>query len=397
MKPALTVFKKELKDVVRDRRTLITAVLLPLLLFPVLLGVVSKVTTSQTAKTRAKTMNVALISHENAAGLRFALTAAPDINVHEDISEEMIEPEMQNGRVDAAIVIGKNFDEKINNLSSGYLELYFKSTGTNRILKGRLMNHINDYEEHLLAQRFENLEMERSIVSAINIVEKDVASKQEKFGSQVGGLIPYIFILFCYLGCMYPAIDLAAGEKERGTIETLLTSPVSRFQIVLGKFSVVVVAGVASALVSILGLLIGIRQTTAFGEEFISAIVNIFEVQSLLALFSLLLPLTIFFAGILLSISIYTRSFKEAQSAVSPMIFVVIIPAVIGTIPGIVLNPVTALIPILNVALAAKAILSGTAAPGLLFLVFASLSVLAGISLFLASKLFFREEVLFRN
>ena len=167
--------------------------------------------------------------------------------------------------------------------------------------------------------------------------------------------------------------------------------------ILLGKFGVVVLAGVGSALVSIIGLYFGIRQAGEIPPEIVEVILGILEPQSILLLISLLLPLTMFFAGIMLSLSMFAKTFKEAQSILTPMNILVIVPVAIGLIPGITLDPKTALIPVLNVSLATKEIVAGTIDFGLLMEVYVSLAVLAGLSLFLASRLFLRETVIFRG
>ena len=228
-------------------------------------------------------------------------------------------------------------------------------------------------------------------------MEVDIATTQEKFGKAIGGFLPYIFVIFCFIGIMYPAIDLAAGEKERGTLETLLTTPVGRFEILLGKFGVVVLTGIGSALISIVGLYIGIRQAGDIPPEIMEVILSVLKPETIGMLISLLLPLTMFFAGLLLSLSMFAKTFKEAQSIITPANFLVIIPVAIGLIPGIELNTTTAFIPVLNVSLATKGIISGTINYALLAEVYASLIILAGLSLFVSSKLFMRESVIFRG
>jgi sodium transport system permease protein len=114
-------------------------------------------------------------------------------------------------------------------------------------------------------------------------------------------------------------------------------------------------------------------------------------------LLSLLLPLTVLFAGILLSLSVVAKSFKEAQSILSPAMIVVIVPAFIGLMPGITLDPITALIPVLNVSLATKAIIADTITPLLLGEVYISSTIVAAASLFVCAKVFDRESNLFRG
>ena len=167
--------------------------------------------------------------------------------------------------------------------------------------------------------------------------------------------------------------------------------------ILLGKFGVVVLTGVGSALVSLIGLYLGIRQVGEIPPEIVDVILGILAPQTIVLILSLLLPLTMFFAGILLSLSLFAKTFKEAQSIITPFNFVIIVPVLVGLIPGVTLDPMTALVPVLNVSLATKEIVAGTIELGLLLEVYASLIVLAGLSLFLSSRIFLRETVIFRG
>jgi sodium transport system permease protein len=127
------------------------------------------------------------------------------------------------------------------------------------------------------------------------------------------------------------------------------------------------------------------------------AILGILDAQSVIIILSLLLPLTVFFAAFLLSLSIFAKSYKEAQSLISPLTIVIILPVLVGMIPGFSLTPVTALIPILNVSLATKDVIAGTVHPLYLAEVYASLIVLAALSLYGCSRWFEREETIFRG
>jgi sodium transport system permease protein len=264
-------------------------------------------------------------------------------------------------------------------------------------VQDRLRKSLDAYEEELLAQRFARLELDSTIVDAVELRAQNVASIEERVGRSVGGMLPYIFIIFCFMGSMYPAIDLGAGEKERGTMETLLTAPVNRFHILLGKFGVVVLSGLVSASVSILGLYIAIKQSSGIPQQFMDVIVKMLGWDTILLVLSLLLPLTVFFAGILLSVSLTARSFKEAQSLISPLNVAVIVPAAIGLVPGIKMSYATAMIPILNVSLATKEIVAGTMQPSYLAVVYTSLVALALLSLYGSVWWFNRESTIFRS
>jgi len=202
--------------------------------------------------------------------------------------------------------------------------------------------------------------------------------------------------LFCFMGSMYPAIDLGAGEKERGTLETLLTAPVNRFHILIGKFGVVVLSGLVSAVVSMVGLYVGFKQSSELPPEFLELIVAILGKGNVVLILTLLVPLCVFFAGILLSLSMSAKGFKEAQSIISPLNIAIIVPAAIGLIPGVQMSYLTAMIPVLNVSLATKEIIAGTMQTGYLIVVYISLTIMALLSLYIASKRFTSESAIFR-
>lgn len=397
MKTFLTIFRKEFTDTVRDRRTLFIMVIFPLLLFPLLFGGITKLQVSQMKKVEEKILRVALINAAGAPGFEAMVSASRGMRITPQIVADSAQPFLQRDSLDAVVIVAADFRDKVESLNAGTMTVMFKSGDDYDIVKRRLHDLLRNYEKQLITSRFAKLKLDQTIVSAVHVEERDVASIKERVGKVLGGFIPYLFVIFCFMGSMYPAIDLAAGEKERGTIETLLTAPVSRFQILLGKFAVVVLAGILSAVISMIGLYTAVSQVKEMPQEMLTAVMSILDVQSILLTLSLLLPLTVFFAGFLLSLSMFAKSYKEAQSLISPLTIVVILPVAIGMVPGIGLTPTTALIPVLNVSLATKEIIAGTIEPGLLALVYISLIVLAALSLWMCTQWFNREETIFRG
>ncbi len=397
MKTFLTIFRKEFTDSVRDRRTLFMMVVFPLLLFPLLMTVVTRLQLSQMRKAEEKILRLSLVNEQYAPGIAELAASTPGLRLLPPVPADSAASLIQQDSLDAVIVVAPDFREQVDAMRTGVLTLIFKSSEDYAIAKRRLHDIIDRYEKGLVERRFAALKIDRSVVSAVTVRERDIATAKEKVGRSIGGFIPYLFVIFCFMGSMYPAIDLAAGEKERGTIETLLTAPVGRFEILLGKFAVVVLAGLLSATVSMLGLYLALRQAKEVPQELLQAVQGILDVPSVLLTLSLLLPLAIFFAGFLLSLSMFAKSYKEAQSIISPLAIVIILPVLIGMVPGFELNPVTALIPVLNVSLATKEIIAGTIRPELLTLVYLSLVVLAVLSLWACSRFFNREETIFRG
>jgi sodium transport system permease protein len=397
MRVIATVFKKEMTDTLRDRRAIVFMVIVPLFLFPLLFQVMISMGKSRAEKAQARTLRVVCINQGNASRFVQMLKERGDVDVIENVPRDSIATLIRADSLDGAFLFASSFDDDIAEMKPGRLDFYFKSVDESRIVQDRLSETVERYEKELLDERFSRLELDQSIVEAVEVEPHNVASMEERVGQRVGGFVPYMFILFCFLGAMYPAIDLGAGEKERGTLETLLTAPVNRFHILLGKFGVVVVSGLLSASISIGGLFVSLKRSPDLPPEFLNMILRILGWDTIILLMSLLLPLTILFAGVLLSLSLTARSFKEAQSMISPLNMAIILPAAIGLMPGTELSFSNAWIPVLNVSLATKEIIAGTIQAPELAVVYVSSITLAVASLWGSAWWFGRESTIFRS
>ncbi|MEE8252264.1 MAG: ABC transporter permease [Gemmatimonadales bacterium] len=397
MPRTFTIFRKELIDTLRDRRTLIMMIVVPVLLVPIMLLVVVKVGALLERKASEKQLKIAVVGAEYAPDLHSLIASDSLITVIQGIAIEDVAATVREDSVDGAIVIPSTFLDRINADRQAAVQLYYQSTRSLNVVERRLRDIIEEYAEEIVGRRIERLNLDAQLFDAIEIVDFDVATVKERIGETAGRLLPYMFILFCFMGSMYPGIDLGAGEKERGTLETLLSSPASRLEIVLGKFLVISLIGLASAMISIGGLYIAVLQIKEIPEQIMAVITDILNLTVLGMIVSLLIPLEAFFAAVILAVSIYSKSFKEAQSSLTPMSFVVIVPVLIGLMPGVELTWKTALIPILNVSLASKDVISAAIDPTHLALVYVSLLLLASVSIVFCVKWFNREATLFRG
>ena len=398
MKRIHVIFKKEFIDTIRDRKALFFMIVFPVLIFPLLLSTITSIQLRIIKKEQGKVLNLAYIDHASSYLLLEAFKGDSSITLRDDLNEENADSLIKLDSLDAAVVIGKEFDGNIHNLKTAVVHVHFRTEDNINISLNRIKSIINTYSESILSKRLNKMNLDNEIFEPIKINEIDLASEREKWGKRIGGFLPYFFILFCFMGAMYPAIDLGAGEKERGTLETLLVAPATRMEILLGKFGVITLAGILSAGISLLGIYISIKSIAQIPEDLSNIIFEILQLNTIILLITLLLPLTIFFAAILLMLSIYAKSFKEAQSIITPLNFAIIFPVFIGSmIPGIHLNNYTALIPILNIALASKEIVAGTIQLFPIFLVYLSSVIIAGLGLFACSIWFQRENVIFRD
>ncbi|MFB1026417.1 MAG: ABC transporter permease, partial [Flavobacteriaceae bacterium] len=219
-----------------------------------------------------------------------------------------------NDSLDAVVEFQSDFTVNVNQMKSGNINLYYKST--NLLLYNRVSEKIDALKSQILNDRVKQLNISSEAFTPIVISKIDIASPKEQISKMIGGLLPYIFIMFCFTGCMYPAIDLITGEKEKGTIETLLTVPASRFKILVGKMITISLVGLSAALMTILGMVVSLKFLPDIPQDFLNSISDMLSVKFIIMLFAMLLPLSIFFAGLLSAIVIRTKSFKEAQSLV---------------------------------------------------------------------------------
>ena len=275
--------------------------------------------------------------------------------------------------------------------------LYHRSSkGVNFVFK-RISTILEAYSSSINESRYKSMNLNADTFKPFNIIEEDVASEKEKFGKTIGTFLPYLFLIFCFSGALYPALDMGAGEKERGTLETILTSPALRIEIMLGKFIVVAIFGIMSAIFGLLGLVLAVRSNSDIPAEIIMKATDILDPGSIFMVMMLLIPISLFFSSFLLAVSFYAKSFKEAQSITGPMNFLIIIPLVIGTLPGIVLSPMTAWIPILNVSLAMNDIIAGVISLPLYLEVFVSQLIFASLSIWMSIRFINKESVIFRD
>jgi sodium transport system permease protein len=381
------IIKKELTETLRDKRTLMTMIVIPILLFPVLLSLIIR--TQQHFSEEASNKKITIAFDE-------AYTNHPIINKLQTVAEAdsliVLLPVSEFNKTKALI-------QKDSIQAAIYIDAEAKAPivvwhdGTKIDILGRITEQIESIKQIVIDEQMQAQNIEPSTISGFEYQMMSTASTQETVGKLAGGLLPYIFIVFGFLGCMYPAIDLFTGEKERGTIETLLTAPIARWKILVGKMSVVVISGLLAASLSLLGLYISIRGLNLIEDPALLGIINsILSFKFITVLFLLQVPLTIFFAGLLIPIAIHAKSFKEAQSIITPLNFVVILPAMIGFLPQIELNATTALIPIVNIVLATKELIAGTLNYMHLLLSAVVMCLIAAAAVFISYKQFEKEN-----
>ena len=392
----ITIYKKEIKELLRDRKTLLAMIVFPFVLMPLLLSVIIFINKSKSDEARDKIIHIAIEDNGNGAELLKRLKRRKDIKFFDNIDVADYNQLIRNDSIDIGLEIDPSFDQAINEWRTGAIDLYYNATNDTLIVK-RIVSTIERFHKDVLQYRLDSLGVTMTALKPTKIRSQNVYSTRESMGKMAGGMLPYIFVVFAFIGTMYPTIDLFTGEKERGTIETILVTPASRAQILLGKMLVVITTGTVSGLLTILGLFAALKFTPEIPGFILHIVSQILHPEAVLLVILMIVPLTTFFAGFLIPIAIKAKSFKEAQSMAQPSMIIMIVSLIAGTMPSVKLTWVTAMIPVLNVGLACREIVAGTLNYSILPLVFISLFAFAAISVAICIRWFGNENNMLRT
>ncbi|HVN07867.1 MAG TPA: ABC transporter permease [Patescibacteria group bacterium] len=395
------VYRKELTDSLRDRRTLISTIVVPILLIPVMTIGLGAFISSMMKQAQADVPPVMILGGADSRRTVDALKQLPSVRVvppSDDYASRISNKELR-----AAVRIPPGFDAALDRDEPTKVEIYIYESDMNSEVAGsKLQTFFQGLRQQTIEKRMAERNISMSLLRPFDVTRENVAPPEKVSGAAAGAMLPYLVILMCLTGAMYPAIDLTAGEKERGTMETILTSRVSRTHLVIGKFLLVLTTSLVTALLAVSSMWFSSRMAAKMLAEQLakSAPAAQFHLalraSDLLVVFLLILPVAVLFSAALLAIALFAKSYKEAQSYISPLMIVVIVPAVASLIPGVELNLRLALVPILSTSLVSKEIFTGTYHWGLICLIFGSSCFYAAIALATAVRLFQREDVLFR-
>src|SRR5580693_1649123 len=358
------VYHKELIDSLRDRRTVISMIVVPLLLMPLLTIGMGALSLTLVDEARKEIPRVMILGGDDSPAVVAELEQLRDLRIvpaKPDFAEEI-----SNKQIRAAVEIPEGFEAKLAAGESSAVTIYmYEGELKSGFGAGRLQRFFRELRDRTIREHLDARRLPDSLVHPFDIEEKNVAPPEKVGGAILGGLVPYFVILLCLTGAMYPAMDLTAGEKERGTMETILCRPVSRVHLVFGKFLMVLTAAIATAVLAITAMLVSF----AVGKKLIlglthgaaaSALQITVTGKAAFSIFFVVLPLAVFFSAALLALSLFAKSFKEAQSYISPLMIVMVMPAVAALLPGVELSPALALVPVLNTSLVSKEIIAGS-------------------------------------
>lgn len=390
------VFLKELRETFRDRRVILSVIVSPLLVTPLLLLAVGGMASQKDRASRAEVLRAGVVGAAALPGLSSALAADATLSVVEVPTREEAEAAVREQRLRAVLVVPPGAGSELAEGRAATLELVVDTSNEkSHTARERLRSAINKLRDVELERRLRAHGLERAALSPLELKADDVASEKKKGGSILGFLLPYVVILSASFGGMTSAFDLCAGEKERGTMETLLVSPASRREIILGKLATIGVVSIVAAVCSVSGLVGVIVQGAQLGRSLGGETFAV-SYTSVLAMVVMIVPMVLMTSSLMLLISTFARNQKEAQAYAFPMMIFVLLPALFSFILGPENSLGLGLVPILNTALAMKQVLSGIFNFGFLGLALGSSAIYAALAMRLVVSMFERESILFR-
>ena len=397
MKQIFTVWKKELKDTIRDRRTLMVSIIMPIVFMPVIMIGSFKLQEVQIKSAEKQVAVVAIENQEKAPTLVNYLKSQEKVEVKETAGD--LKEKLNSGEIQVIVTPPIDFEEKIKAGQTAEITLMQKSTETKSSTAFSKINGLLVvFNQTLAGQKLMAAKIDPAVLQSIIIKPEDLATEKEKGGFFLGLLLPMFLIIFTFAGGMYIAIDISAGEKERKTLEALLLTPLSRLKIVTGKFLAVASTSVTSVILSIGSMYAAFK---IWPPDFGSSVGSFEFSLSLSTVFLMLgigIILSVMFAGLLLAVAIFAKSYKEAQNYVTPFYIATIIPvSILGSFPGFKPSAPYFFIPVVNAVLLFKENLMGVYDSWHIVVTLGSLLFFAVLSVIIAAKIYSKESILFRD
>jgi len=411
-----TIYGKELIDILRDHRTLIAMIVVPIVLYPLLLLGSVQAVSYQSEKFDEEELVIGVINEAQGRALdRLIQADAKDLRREGVPSEAPGTDQATPSPIERfrLVSLGSrgSIEKRIGKRSIhvGVVlesdELVDAPTVTNKVRffvdhedpRGhyaytRLFDVLERTTERTRAARIANAKLPPQFVHPFSIETTNLSAPQ----SILGQVLPLILVLMTITGAIYPAIDLTAGERERGTLESLMVCPMPVFDLIVGKFLVVTTVAILGAALN----LASVSATVYFGgfRQIIAQEGGGVPFGSMVFILLCLVPFAVFMSAIMIAVCSCARTFKEAQNYVTPVILAVLIPGGMAALPTTQLSGVMLVMPVGNMVLLARDILMGATVPPLdIVMVVLSTTLYAAAAVAVAANVFGKESVVFAD
>jgi len=414
---------KELRETLRDRRTIFTLVMMPLLVYPVLSLALQRLILNSVSNDRTERILVGVpsemdfkvlgqavseskrrVESDSYRSFRYSVNESPATNPKLPLTsktssasewdatviEDSLQEALESGQIDMAISVSRRINSDSNAVSGSnflFSVTYRENDSRSEFALSELRKLIQTINEHEASELRIAKGMSRG--APFEVIASAIAGTNS-IASGLSSVIPLVLVLMTITGAVYPAIDLTAGERERGTMEALIATPVPRFALLFSKYIAVLTVAILTAIANLTAMFVTLRFSglaeVLLGDQG-------FSLVSVIAVFPLLVVFASFFSAILLALCSVAKSFKEAQAYLIPVIILAMGPGILSLLPSVQLTGTMAALPLINMILMARECLSGTLEliPGIIAI--CTTLCYAVIAMAIAAQLFGRHAV----
>ncbi|MBI5836171.1 MAG: ABC transporter permease [Candidatus Eisenbacteria bacterium] len=394
MKNVGLVWVKEMRDALRDQRTLFFMIVFPLVLYPALMGGMAMMAEKEDKAVRNTALTLAVQNMKALPELSDSLAALPKARLVETTDPQA---DVRTRRADAAVVVPADAAAALAEGRQVKLTLYADETREiSRHARGLAEQLARRFGQRATARALTARGVSADLARIVELEKRDAAPPAKKSGYMLALFLPYFLAIAVVSGAVTTAIDTTAGEKDRGTLETILVSSAGRTDIVVGKLLAVVTVALTSTLASCVGIGVTFAMgMLSFGRGEANGAINV-SVPALLGVLLVALPMAVLISALLVALGCFAKSAREGQMTSVWLQMLVIFGGLSSMVQQTDPTPRSFAIPILGTALAQREILLGEAKSAHLAIAVVSSVVLAALAIAVAVRLFSNEKVMFR-
>jgi len=403
MRGALLIVKKEFMELSKDRKTMFFTFLMPLILYPLLFTMMNRLGSNDEARRLGRPSRVLLTDASGA--LAPGLRADPRHFKLVDPPEGGARQAILNQRLELALEVDPEASDRLARFETFPLKaLYDRSDETSALALDRLKDFLKQQDTLWVQARLRAIQAGPQLAVPTRLEVAEAGDMGLTLGKVIGSFLPYLLVMMMYLGSMQHGIYVTAGEKERGTLLSLLATSLPRNQIILGKLLYIFLIGLITALLHMSSMALAVGHAMAGhaaaagpgAAASTGALAAIANPVTMGLTFVLMVPLGLFFSNFILLGGIQARTTVEAGTALAPGSFVVIFLGVFSMAPGIEKLRFLPFVPVLNVSLAIRKLFSQQASAWEYLVALGMTIGLAAFMTWLSTRMLNRESAIFK-
>lgn len=389
------LFLKDVRETLRDRRSLLLMFGIPLLLYPLLTLGVAGVTAATQRRMQAQPTRLTVVNSEAAPHLLARiLKSKGDFRL---VTPKDPSTELSAGKIDAVLILPLDCEaDALAARPGAEIRVQLdRSRNTSELARRRLDDLLQEYEQWVIEQRLKARGFPASLVRPLKVVTDDVATANQRMGRLLALLLPMILLVTGMLGAFGPAVNAITSERELGTLETLLVTPARKIELLAAKGALVLLACLMTAGINLLSMSLVLWRTVSLAEGAAPGAAGgafTLDAGALALSFLAAVPTLIFFAGAVLVVVLAARNFREANAYATFLFLLPMAPMFVSmwepkTTPALLLTPMV------NTTLIIRDVLTDRAGMEAFLLAFASSTLYATLMLSVAARLFSTEEL----